>query len=125
MKPQIARSRRIRSRRLLVLFSVCFASCASVSTSETHRYPLRGSEFLVSARAERGSTADHLFIVVNGVDAADGPFGPAEASGTILRGHFRTDPVEAHCGHRWRPGLHIGYRCRVSIGDGNPIEVEF
>ncbi len=106
----------------LVIFLV---SCASVSTSDTHSYHLGDSEFQVSARAERGLVEDHLFIVVNGADVADGPFGTAQAAGTVLRGSVDRTPVRASCGHRWRPGIHIGYRCVVYIGYGDRIELDF
>lgn len=110
---------------LIVYLVACLASCASVSTSDTYSYALGDSELQVSARAERGPSADHLFIVINGVDVADGPFGATQAAGTILRGTFNEIPVEARCEHRWRPGIHIGYRCLVHIDRSPPMEVDF
>ncbi len=110
---------------LLSFIFFFFVSCAPVSNSTSHIFSLGDSELLVSARAERGLTSDHLFIVVNGIDVADGPFGSDQAAGTVLRGVLNQTPVEARCGHRWRPGLHIGYRCSVRIGLSDPIELEF
>lgn len=104
---------------------VCFLSCASVSTSATHVYSLGASEIQVSARAERGLAVDRLFIIINGVDVAEGPFGPEQATGTVLRGDYDGLPVEAHCRHRWRPGIHIGYQCSVRVDHGSPIELAF
>ena len=109
----------------LICVLSCLAACASVSTSDTHVSPVGDYVLHISARAERGATQDHLFIVVNGVDVADSPFGPAQASGVNLRGQFEELPVEATCGHRWRPGIHIGYRCVVHVGSGNPVELDF
>jgi hypothetical protein len=43
----------------------------------------------------------------------------------ILRGEFEGIRVEASCGHRWRPGVHIGYRCVVHVGSGDPVELDF
>jgi hypothetical protein len=107
------------------LLIVCLASCASISTSDTYPYALDDSEVRISARAERGVSEDHLFIVINNIDVAEGPFGSAQAAGTILRGTFNEIPVEARCGHRWRPGIHIGYRCLVHIGQSDPIKLDF
>ena len=104
---------------------VLLASCASISTSDIHVYAIGNSEVQISARAERGVSSDHLFIVVDGADVAEGPFGASEAAGTILRGAFDEMPVVARCGHRWRPGIHIGYRCFVQVGPGDPIQVDF
>lgn len=101
------------------------ASCAGVSTSDTHEVRIGSSVLHLSARAERGATGDLLFVTVNGVDVARGPFGPAEAAGTVLRGRYRAVPIEAHCGHRWRPGLHIAYRCAVYVGGEGPVELDF
>ena len=100
-------------------------ACASVSHSEIQTHGLGASEVQVSARAERGALADQLFIVIEGEDVASGPFGPEEAAGTTLRGTYAGVPVEARCGHRWRPGLHIGYRCSVRLGEGEPFELAF
>jgi hypothetical protein len=97
----------VRRHMLLACSGTFLVSCASVSTSETHAYRLGTSEFEVSARAERGATADQLFIVINGTDVASGPFGPEQAAGTTLRGVFHGVSVEAHCGHRWRPGVSL------------------
>lgn len=110
---------------VVICLGTLLLSCASVSTSEIHTYSLGDSELRVSARAERGATSDQLFIVVNDVDVASGPFGAEQAAGTTLRGTFEGTPVVARCGHRWRPGLHIGYRCSVSLGDGGPVELSF
>lgn len=112
-------------RELLLLQIALLASCSSVSTSNTHTYVLATVELQVAARAERGLTADRLFIVVNGRDVAEGPFGSDEAAGTVLRGTFDEMPVEARCGHRWRPGIHVGYRCFIQVGAGEPIQVDF
>lgn len=109
----------------LALVAGCLWSCASVSASRQHAYRLGDQELRVSARAERGATADRLCVSVEGVDVAEGPFGPAQAAGTTLLGEFEGLPVEARCRHRWRPGLHIGYRCEVSIGAGAPVELDF
>lgn len=113
--------------RILVLALVVgwLASCSSVSSSGGHAYLLGDTELQLSARAEHGATGDHLVVSVNGVDVAEGPFGPAQAAGTTLRGRLDDLSVEAHCGHRWRPGIHIGYRCVVSVGPGAPIELDF
>ena len=113
-----------RRTSLLVAF-LCLASCASVSTSDVRTYALTHSELQVSARAERGFGADQLVIVIDGTDVADGPFGPAEAAGTVLQGTFNEMPVTARCGHRWRPGIHIGYRCFVQVDGGDPIQLDF
>lgn len=83
------------------------------------------SVLYVSARAERGLTRDRLFLVVNGEDVADSPFGSGQASGVILRGEFEGIPVEASCGHRWRPGIHIGYRCVLQADGGDSVELDF
>jgi len=115
----------VRRHMLLACSGTFLVSCASVSTSETHTYRLGTSEFEVSARAERGATADQLFIVINGSDVASGPFGPEQAAGTTLRGVFHGVSVEAHCGHRWRPGVHIGYRCSLRLSGGDPFELTF
>ena len=109
----------------LICVLSCLAACASISTSDTHVSPVGDYELHISARAERGASRDHLFIVVNGVDVADSPFGPAQASGVLLRGQFEELPVEATCGHRWKPGMHIGYRCVVHVGGGDPVELDF
>ena len=101
------------------------AACASTSTSEVRAYVLGSTEVRVSARAERGTLEDRLVIVVNDVDVASGPFGFDQAAGTTLRGDFDGTPVVAQCGHRWRPGLHIGYRCAVRLGEGEPVELSF
>lgn len=108
---------------LLTSLTAELAACVSVSTSDTHPYTLSDSTILISARAERGLLEDQLFIVVNDVDVAEGPFGYAQAAGTRLHGTFSGIPVGASCAHRWRPGIHIGYRCLVQIGGGNPIEL--
>jgi hypothetical protein len=63
------------------LLIVCLASCASISTSDTYPYALDDSEVRISARAERGVSEDHLFIVINNIDVAEGPFGSAQAAG--------------------------------------------
>ena len=103
----------------------CSVSCASVSTSETRIYSIGDLELRVSARAERGLSTDRLFIVINGSDIAEAPFGPEQAAGTVFHGTFAGLPVEARCGHRWRPGIHIGYKCTVRVSGGDPVDLAF
>jgi hypothetical protein len=117
--------RDIRCAPRVAWLFVWLASCASTATSETHVYELGESALRISARAERGATRDQLFIVVNGEDVASGPFGPPQAAGAVLRGHYEGTPIEAHCGHRWRPGIHIGYRCAVYVDGDGPIALDF
>ena len=82
-------------------------------------------ELTVAARAERGLASDRLVVAIDGVDVAEGPFGPDQVAGTLLRGTFEGMSVEARCGHRWRPGVHIGYRCHVSVEGGEAAELDF
>ncbi len=100
-------------------------ACASTSTSRIHEYETASRSLRISARAERGTTRDRLFIVVNGEDVAEGLFGPEQAAGTVLRGSYEGTPIEARCGHRWRPGVHISYRCAVYVDGDGPIRLDF
>jgi hypothetical protein len=124
-----SRNRHRAAQRVLELAAPCallwLASCASTATSDTIDYAIGSAVLSISARAERGATRDELFITVNGVDVARGSFGPAEAAGTVLRGSYDDVPIEAHCGHRWRPGIHIGHRCSVYVNGEGPVRLDF
>jgi hypothetical protein len=115
-----------RIARLLCLWPCAsLASCASTSISPAHELQLAESTVKVSARAERGTTQDQLYLTINEVDVATAPFDASVAPVVVFEVDHEGTILEARCGHRWRPGFHIGYRCTVRSTHGGPVELDF
>ena len=108
----------------MLVFSLACAS-SSTSTSEVRELEHASEALRVSARAERGWMEDRLVVSVNGIDVAEGPFGAEQAPGTVLYGEWQGASIEALCGHRWRLGIHISYRCSVYVDGDGPVRLEF
>lgn len=123
-------NRRVRPSTRHLAGTVCTAlamlcACASTSVSRTTTLVLERGTVAVAARAERGATGDLIVLSLDGRAVASARFDAESSPELTLHAEHLGERIESHCTHRWRPGLHIAYRCRVSAASGHSVELAF